>query len=79
MRPSYKDLISEDEFFNILKQSKVNAKRLIPSLEEVIKMETVTLEANKLIQNDMGILQCEHNIDSAELLLSWLRRSLDRT
>jgi hypothetical protein len=77
-RRSHNNLISVAEFISAIKESQVNPFRLIASIEEVITMENLKLEANQLINNEAGILQCEQQIDDGELLLSMLRRSLDR-
>lgn len=53
--------------------SKISPKDFIPLVEDIINMETSSLEANVLINDEVKILKHQINISRADLLLSLLR------
>lgn len=54
---------------------KLNLPVLIPFIEEAITLEKTTIEANKVLHNDIAWIRHEQRITSAEFLLSLLRRN----
>ena len=72
-------IINHDNFehhslFNYLLRSKLSTQTLIPMVEDLIKMEQASREANRILRNVSQYLDNEAKITSAEILLGLLRR-----
>lgn len=51
----------------------VNPSVMISMMEDMINMEKVNIETNKLLNNTMAVLQSEYKISHAVMMLSLLR------
>lgn len=52
----------------------INPRAIIPLIEHAIKLESVTMEANRILDNEIDYLTSNYRITQAKLLLSVLRR-----
>lgn len=55
-------------------ETSINPSALIPLIEHAIKLENVTMEANRILNNEIDYLTSNYRITQAKLLLSALRR-----
>lgn len=58
----------------ILCEKGLNAHAVIPIVEDMIKMEETSKEANKLLRNTGAYMENEYRITHAEMLLCLLRK-----
>lgn len=71
--PNTNNLIFNEEFRKDLLQSKLNYSVLIPFIEDLINYELASLDANRILNNELACLKSENKITHAEILLSLLR------
>jgi hypothetical protein len=56
--------------------SKINPSRVISVIEQGIRIEKLNLEANKILGNEMEVMDIKHRIADTRILLLLLRRNL---
>jgi hypothetical protein len=66
-------MISDADLAKEISDSNASTMALISILEDIIEMETASLEANKIVDNEAGCLANEYRLTHAQLLLRGLR------